>query len=178
MELIMKIYGEDIKKLEELNKLGFKSKLVKGGIVIYLKQDDDGLYILPPFKGELRVNITEHGGGYTSTGWATIVCGLKGERLKPYFIPTRGHLACGDHAFFSLRGKFVVVEANRKTTTVSIKYISPEMVNGKAKIIADKIWEGMLEELPDLYSCFKEAATAALNKARCYHCRSPFYILL
>ena len=128
--------------------------------------------------------LWEQGGGATNTGEAQIVAGRRGEKLKPIFIRTKGHRACGQHALFIVQpGYHVVVVGywNKRDPPYSI-YIyqikqfvefaeNPDKPDDK-KLLA--ITVRVENEKPEL----KEAVEAAVGKARCYHCRRPHYAIL
>jgi len=120
--------------------------------------------------------IRECGGGSTNTGFAEVVAGVNGEALKPLFIP-RGY-SNAEHALFVARSGMHLVQAehgkwgesvtvrrvrgigNEEDTDILITELVAEYENGDGNI-------------PDY---LQAAADAALEKARCYHCREPHYI--
>lgn len=117
--------------------------------------------------------VTENGGGMTNTGFSTIVCGADGEKLKPLFVP-RGY-SNGDHAIFVVKpGETHLCHASRGRWGESV---SVEKITGldDDTLLTEKVGDYENGD-GDIPPAFKEAITAALRKAKAYHCRSPFYI--
>jgi ribosomal protein S27AE len=118
--------------------------------------------------------LWEQGGGASNTGEAQIIAGPRGEKLKPIYIRTRGHRACGQHALFVVQPQYHIITVwywNKQSPPYSITTYRIEKIiefDGKLLAVAAKI---SVEEL-------EEAVEAAMGKARCYHCRSPHYALL
>ena len=121
--------------------------------------------------------ITESGGGRTNTGYSTIICGKEGERIKPIFVP-RGYCN-SEHAIFVARIGMHIIEAShdRNGETAFVSRIE--------KIGNDECPDELI--VKDLYSSingdgnipekFENAVDAAIEKANCYHCREPHYII-
>jgi hypothetical protein len=119
----------------------------------------------------LVIEVTEHGGGMTKTGSGTVVCGLSGQALRPYYVPRSGHLACGTHAYFSVPEAVVTVTGDYPDDTVTIEAHKIVRDGNVAWIESKRLWSGQLEELPKLFERFRAAAEAAIEKSTCYHCR-------
>lgn len=126
----------------------------------------------------------EGGGGYSNTGESIIISGINGEALKPTFIKRRGHLACREHAMFLFYPgqPWVEIEASQWRGDFDIKMYQCILTN-VGEIQRNLIWdidnvdkENIIDEIPDKISKFKNAIVAAMDKAMCYHCRSPHYI--
>ena len=121
--------------------------------------------------------IAENGGGSTNTGRATIICSEDGTRLTPVFIP-RGY-SNGDHALFvAYAGKTIVVDAchSRAGEWVTVSQVARIGTNDDQDEIVLQVvgeYENGDGTIPDVFS---DAVEAALNKARCYHCREPHYV--
>jgi hypothetical protein len=118
--------------------------------------------------------LTENGGGMSNTGYATLVCGENGQKLKPLFVP-RGY-SNKDHAIFVVHpGKTHLVHASTSKSgeTVTVEKITD--INDDDEIITVVIGEyengdGTIQQ------SFNPVVSAALQKTRCYHCREPHYI--
>ncbi|MHA1325543.1 MAG: hypothetical protein ACTSRL_22340 [Candidatus Helarchaeota archaeon] len=132
-----------------------------------------------------RLILWESGGGYSNTGSAQIICGLKGEPLKPSYIRTRGHRACAEHAKFSIwpGNKFIKVYASQwrgdyKVVISEISFSEDDFVITEVVLWeADELHKGDIEEiLPVKLDRYMAAVKAAMSKAFCYHCRTPHYI--
>lgn len=127
----------------------------------------------------------ECGGGLTNTGRAQIITGRDGEKRRPVYVRTRGHLASGDHALLTVHNGFYVVNAghHRGDFTISVWRIvktSVEDIDGekwdtKATLeLVNRFDDG--EWNVPLDAKFEAAVEAARNKARAYHTRHAYYI--
>jgi len=132
-----------------------------------------------------RLVLWESGGGYSNTGSAQIVCGLKGQKLIPIYICRRGSLACSRHAKFVVyprQGMVVVyVSHHRKDFIVRIDKVS---FTESFLVDVERLWYGkeldksnIEDQIPTKLDRYLDAVKAAMNKATCYHCREPHYIL-
>ena len=126
--------------------------------------------------------LWEKGGGYTNTGEAQVITGPHGEKLKPIYVKTRGPRACEQHALFVVQPNYHVIRVwywnkQRPPYSVAVYQIqeitefaeNPDTDEKKLLAIAIRAPEKL--EL-------KEAVEAAMQKARCYHCRTPHYAIL
>jgi len=124
--------------------------------------------------------LWEEGGGMSNTGHARIIADSQGQRKKPIFIRTGGHLALGEHALFIVQEGDVVIDIYRHHSDYDIT------VKRIAKIKTDN--EQLIAELEtlahfdqgewdheDVARKFNDAIDAAKDKSRCYHCREPHY---
>ena len=177
MKLIAKIAGENPALVKRLTEKGIAAKLVKGGIVIELKEASGGKYEVPAeaSRATLSIECAESGGALTNRGWGEVICGLQGQALRPYYMPRGGHLAGGTHAYFSVPGAVVTISCARRTDEITITKYSVVRQEDNAWLKSETVWEGVLAELPDTYGYFSKAAQAAHDKANCYHCRSCHY---
>jgi hypothetical protein len=121
-----------------------------------------------------KPTVTENGGGMSNTGYATIICGNDGKRLKPIFVP-RGY-SNGEHAIFVIipgQTCFVSATRNRRGENATICRITK--INEDDTLEHEMIgeYENGDGNIPDN---FQPAVTAALEKAKCYHCREAHYI--
>ena len=116
--------------------------------------------------------ITESGGGSSNTGYACIVCGPNGEKVKPLFVP-RGY-SNGDHAIFVARPGMCIVSAShsRRGESAAVSRIV-EIIGDELKLEAVGEWEDGDGNIPEQ---FEAAQSAAMSKAHDYHCRRAFYI--
>lgn len=117
--------------------------------------------------------ITENGGGATNTGNAQVVCGANGNALKPLFVP-RGY-SCGIHAIFVVRMGMCIVEASRDRRGESVRVSRVARINDDDTLTLSLLFEYENGD-SNIPPSFQEAANAALEKSRCYHCRKPHYI--
>jgi len=181
MKITARVNGENEKMVEALKQRGIVAKLVRGGVIVDLplQGHDSYTYLIPQEVGDdamLFINLAEKGGAATNSGSGTIVCGLSGKALKPYYIPRGGHLACETHAYFCAPQAVVTVTGYRRDDTVIIEEFKIFRDRNIARIDSKKLWEGQLEELPKTFSRFQAAAEAADEKGNCYHCRHVHYV--
>jgi hypothetical protein len=174
MRVKARINGENQLLVDALSQHGIIAKLVKGGIIVELPAlNDPGVYEVPMEVSDavLYLDLTEHGGGRTNTGSGTVVCGLSGKALRPYYVPRRGHLACNAHAYFCVPNAAVTVTGFRNGKVKIEEHRIVRDGNNMTLIESTKLWYDELRMLPETFSRFRAAAQAAITKAKCYHCR-------
>jgi len=179
MKVTARINGENQSFVDTLTQRGITAKLVKGGVIVELPArkkkswSDPDTYEVPAEVNDAKlfIEVTEHGGGMTNTGSGTVVCGLSGKPLRPYYVPRGGHLACGTHAYFSVPNAVVTVTGYRRDDNVTIEEHRIVRDGNVVWIESKKLWSGELEVLPESFSRFRAAAEAASAKGNCYHCR-------
>jgi len=180
MKLTAKVYGENQQLVDTLTEQDITAKLVKGGVVVNLplQREASGVYEIPKEinDAKLFIDVVEEGGGMTNTGSGTVVCGLEGEALHPYYVPRGGSLSCGTHAHFSVPKAVVTVTGYRHSDDVTIVKYWIVHDGTVARIESKKLWEGDLGILPELFSKFQDAAEAARDKGNCYHCRCVHFV--
>lgn len=121
--------------------------------------------------------LWERGGGHRNTGYAQIIADAEGKPKQPIYIRNRGELANREHALFIVEVGDYIIQANhhRKDYEIAVfriikietDYVIVEKVNGF------EMGEWDSEPQGDL----AEAVAAAMEKAECYHCRSPHYYM-
>lgn len=126
--------------------------------------------------------IWEAGGGYSNSGHATIVAGRNGEALKPIYVRRRGHLAGGEHALFVAKPGFHNVEArhHRRDFWITVWRIEGIRRTDDGGHEADLTLVAEFDQgewIPSPQDYLNAAIEAARQKATCYHCRSPHYIM-
>ena len=123
--------------------------------------------------------LWEDGGGYSNTGDSTIIADMHGNPKKPIYICRSGHLSCGQHALIPVRVNDLVIEASHHRRDFSIAISKIVSIDKAEKLIE-------LEEInsfdrgewgKDLAEKLEKAVNAAMKKATCYHCRSPYYVI-
>ena len=142
----------------------------------------------------------ESGGGSTNTGKALIICGSKGEKLRPVFIPSSGHLANGTHAIIPVHpGCYTIaVDRHRANYTITVKriagihekmmqesHIPPAVPSEKESMSMRTViwaemedvckysegeWGGVVPE------GIPDAIKAAMDKSMDYHCKVPYWV--
>lgn len=116
--------------------------------------------------------VTENGGGMSNTGYATIICGPNGQKLKPLFIP-RGY-SNGDHAIFVVQLEathLVYASRGRRGEAAQIeKVVSVDGDELRTEMVGE--YENGDGNIPPQ---FQPAVSAAIEKTKCYHCREPHF---
>ena len=102
----------------------------------------------------------ESGGGYTSTGYAQIICATDGSPKAPVYIRRRGHLACGEHALFVVKEGDVVVQAShhRRDYKVEILKITKIISKTEQKVHPGGVFcsfEETKERALEIFACTK-----------------------
>lgn len=123
----------------------------------------------------LLINISEKGGLCENKSYSQIICGINGKPLKPFFIPRKNIIPCGDHAYFSVPEQCYSIESNGNT--IRIKYNFIEAKDNKARIKSDEVYNGTINDLPEEYHKLKKPANIALDKANCSNCTFAFYFM-
>jgi formyltetrahydrofolate synthetase len=125
--------------------------------------------------------LWENGGGMTNTGHARIICDSEGNRKRPVFVKTGGHLALNDHALFVVQEGDVVIDIQRHHDDydISVKQIKRINQDAEGHLVAEMevlahFSEGEWDHA-DIAEKFSDAINAGKDKSRCYHCRSPHY---
>jgi len=132
-----------------------------------------------------RPALWECGGGWSNTGSATIVCAPDGAPMRPYYVRTRGSLACSEHALLPADKGVVVVQAShhRRDFGIDVYRIveQAQQAPGETQaVVATERLASFSEnewDRPDVADRYKAAIEAARAKAVSYHCRSPYYAL-
>ena len=143
--------------------------------------------------------LWEAGGGFTNTGEATIIASPSGGPKKPVYVRRRGHLANGQHALIPVAvGDYVICANHHRDDFEIFVYRITKILKEEASIekIAEFFngeWDnkdiervfaawgaGDLESVNDIddetYNLCR-AILAAEEKATCYHCREPHFIV-
>lgn len=70
--------------------------------------------------------VFERGGASSSGGDADVWCGANGEKLRPLFVLSHGHLSNADHAAFLIKSGMVRVQAHwhRSGTQITIQQVT------------------------------------------------------
>lgn len=127
------------------------------------------------------VSLWESGGGYSSTGEATIVCKENGEKPFAIYIRRRGHLSNSSHALIPVKEGYYVIESSQRRGDFIHKIyqiLRTFKKDDKANIevtTVNQYYQGEWDE--DLPEFLAKAVEAAEAKAKSYHCRIPFYAI-
>lgn len=178
MKIVARVKGEDQALVAYLAGRNIEARLVRNGVIIDLPYAHQKGFEVPDelCDATLLINVAEEGGAMTKTGSATVVCGLSGKALRPYRVPHGGHLANGEHAFFSVPDAVITVMGYRSSGKVVIEEHRIVRDGRFAHIKTKMMWSGHIGDLPEMYDRFAVAALAANVKTNCYHCRHCHYI--
>jgi len=126
--------------------------------------------------------LWEAGGGATNTGKAQVICAADGSPKKAIYVRRYGHLANREHALIPVRRGDVVVKAHhhRRDFRVSIWRLGDlcrdeEQPYFPATLIS--YWNGYEWTDQEAAKPYWLAMQAASEKATCYHCREPHFIV-
>ena len=150
---------------------------------------------------ELFIYCNESGGGMQKRGDATIICGLSGRPLNPFWKSSPN----GVYAYFLVPVEIVTVICDRRNiSTITIESHRIIRENDIAWLRTKQIWKGLFKNLGKkefdernypLYGKdrisrkrrgyersqkiarrFGNAARAAFKKSNCYHCSHLHYV--
>lgn len=122
----------------------------------------------------------ESGGGYTNTGYATLIANDEYGKKKPIFIKKSGERACNEQALIVVRPGHVICKTHhhqgQHTTTIyRIVEIYQEEGVYKARCeITNSFEDGTWSCLPSKE--LMDMARAAWEKAESYHSRTPVWV--
>lgn len=142
---------------------------------------NEALNLISMARAEIDVEISksclsclwESGGGWSNTGNSRIICDRFGNTKKAIYIPTRGNLCNDGHALIPVAVDDIVIEdtRHRENHTISVWKIT-KIEGGKAFLRLLEYAENVKIDTEQIYT---DAITAAMEKARDYHCRSVYY---
>ena len=154
--LIAKVRG-NVDVLKELVDNGVQAQMAYNAVLVQLK---NGIIpdILEKYKYQVKFNVSES----CNSQQSTIICGLNGEKLKPYYIPKRPTKdGC---AFFCLWACIKVVY-NRRYDNVRVTRLSiiKREIN-KVSLKKETLYNGCTKDITgDLFK-FADAISASIEK--------------
>ena len=118
----------------------------------------------------------EAGGGYTNTGYAVVIAGKDGQRKKALYVRKRGPLANENHALIPIEIGDYIIEASHHRKDFEFRIWSiDQILNEEGQFaLVNEYSQGEWEVDPPAF--LQAAIEAAMNKATCYHCRSPHFV--
>jgi hypothetical protein len=125
--------------------------------------------------------LWECGGGCRNTGEATIIASSSGGPKRPVYIRHRGSLANSNHALVVLEVGDYIIFANHHREDFEIeifKILRFEANKEETYAVVEKtncFSMGEWDKEPPAY--LEAAIQAAKEKATCYHCREPHFII-
>ncbi len=119
----------------------------------------------------------ERGGGHRNTGYSTIIAGKNGKPKKPIYIRNRGELANKEHALFIVEVGDHIIQADHHRHDFEIKIYRIQKIfdDYLEAIEINDFSEGQWDDMVTGY--LQDAVKVAMEKAECYHCRSPHYYM-
>jgi len=176
--IIAKTFKENSLLVKSLREKGFISTLCKNGTKTIVGKENGPAEIpeeLKKHNPKFYFTVSEKGGATTNKGYSHIICDMSGEPITPYFAPTSGHLSNNIHASFFV-DKCIKITFSIPEEIIHIFRICIEKKGNKVQLAREILWFGFYNELPNLFSKFKTPIKAAMDKAKHYHCRTPYYI--
>ena len=125
--------------------------------------------VLRGYVSDLYICTTEWGG----SGRARVVCGPRGNALRPSFLPRRP-AKNGDHAFFYLHWTGAMVVCRREAISVSIYRIRMYSAPFEAQVA---LTSSRVLPRDALSKLFEPAIQAARSKSNCPKCTHVHYRL-
>lgn len=153
--LIAKVRG-NVDVLKELVDNGVQAQMAYNAVLVQLK---NGIIpdILEKYKYQVKFNVSES----CNSQQSTIICGLNGEKLKPYYIPKKA--TKDGQAFFCLWACVKVIY-NKPHDNVRIIRLSIIKKDNKATIKKETLYNGSTKYISmELYK-FADAISAAIEK--------------
>lgn len=168
--------------IADLNNNYVTANIIKNGFIIDPKVNDSEEFIIDPILRKanhiLLIDISENGGLSEGDNYAQVISGLSGKALRPYFIPRKNVIPCGEHAFFSIPESCVQITSRNETITISKILIVDDKEHGVAKLNSEILYSGSLDNLLLDNSeniRFKQAAEIAVDKSNCKNCTHVHY---
>jgi len=165
---------------------GINWTILKGHSISQPLGTDEEIDIITNKEIKWRLIGYEEGCGMSNTGNAVIICGEKGEKLRPFRIPKRGHLAGARHAYFTSYNPIIEITANHHRHDYSIRVYRYSINTKTGEVESKELWRigadadasynEVLESIPNKLEYLEEAIKASMDKASCWHCREPHYI--
>jgi len=119
----------------------------------------------------------EAGGGFTNTGEATIIANKNGQPKEAIYVRRRGHLANGEHALAILEVGDYIIKAFHHREDFEIVILKVLDFEEETAVVEQVNCFSRGEWDAELPASLEAAVQAAMEKATCYHCRKPHFIL-
>jgi hypothetical protein len=120
---------------------------------------------------EFEIILSDWESGCLEEGRAVVLCGWKGERLRPEYM-RKDPLPCQENGLFYTEGHVRVTAL--PSGELLLEGFTPLLERRRIAVKREVLWKGSLP-LPEGLGRFEEAAKAALEKARCPGCRELHY---
>ena len=175
----MKVVETSPELLSQLKAAGISFRQPRGKLCIYIQlpRMEDEKYQIPDFLTEfvnnISINISECGGLKDKTGKGTVVCGIHGAKLNPYYVNMGD--PNGNHAYFSLR-MATMVTCTYPNLLFDIVNLRMKIEGNTVRIETGKVFHGDMEELKRTKWEFVNAAEAAMEIASTLNCWDAHFI--
>lgn len=158
---------------------------IAGDLKTTLRPYDD--FKPPEGDGYFRLSMWECGGADKVEGFAEIICGSDGEKLKPARIDRKAKNVNTQHALF-VGNCFVCVKTEQVKSNFQLSVIEYIIDPDTGITTAITVWTGKvghikdpdetkMEELPEQIQPLYDAIVASLKKALHYNCKEPYYFI-
>ncbi|OGL69452.1 hypothetical protein A3D60_03205 [Candidatus Uhrbacteria bacterium RIFCSPHIGHO2_02_FULL_47_29] len=170
MRIVARVEGNQRRLIERLGGNGLVWRPIKGGATIVTLQSAPGFadgmcaVTIPDQLGDfgLRIEISETWQGSETHSTASVVCGLSGKALRPFF---RGR---GD-GWFSVPNACTVITAWHPNGDVMIAIHFIFRMENTALIGHHALWRGIC--VPQRFEHYRLAIEAAREKSKCLNCQ-------
>lgn len=170
--MVANLEGRQHRLAEQLRRKGVRTKVVDKATLIDLPPvvDKEGCraFRLPKEAANalLFLDCSESADEGDGRPFATVVCGLSGKALKPYYESRGRGKKYKRYARFSVPQAIVTVRS--WDNKISIMKHRVEVVRPQtAQVFSFVIWNGKLESLPRKFAHYRSAAESAQAKLRC-----------
>lgn len=184
------VIQKDLKEIEVVTETGQKviRKLKKNQGYSFTKFDPEKEKVVTEIPFDIRYYYWEAGGATRNSGTGTIVCGTKGEKLKPACIKKGKKTINKRHAIFHVweNEPIMVITSSQHNGIHSVKIF--QYLNGQRERLSRFKFEnqnygdgiifgqdvGII--LPNHYQLLLSPIVAAIQKAETRNCQEPFYL--
>jgi hypothetical protein len=155
----IKIKDGDPKLVNTFGNRGIQARNRRGNILVKLpaSKEINGAYEIPTEIAsnknvEFLISCTEHVKKRGNTESVTIVCGLSGKELHPYYIPLRGNI----QAYFDIPKRVVTITCDCNSKEITIEEHCIVRKGNIVKINTEKLWSGETKVIEwECYRCGK-----------------------
>ncbi|MFA7286162.1 MAG: hypothetical protein WC052_00665 [Patescibacteria group bacterium] len=182
LELVVRLDYQSPPLVAHLRETGMTAHIIRGGTIIHLESVISG-YRVPELlesqlqrdTGTIRLQIPERGG--KDVGFGTIVCGLSGCKIRPYWSSAFPKV-CGEHARFTGSKGLITVTYRPKRRCWTISRYLVKRTGNLAEVLPSILWQGCEEVMPShVWELFGAACVAAQQKAECPRCVHAHFAL-
>lgn len=166
MKVIARICGENQELLNNIKSGNINARLVKNAIIADLVMVDNDVYMIPDLilreNTQYFIECTEFYRNSTPAQ-VTIICDKAGKPMRPYYIPKVKSVSNGECAYFAVP-LCISIEIVKEDGIVTITEHSLNKMDNKIILKHRKLWYGLVQELPNIFSRFKVAIDKGFEK--------------